>query len=315
MRILNCGQVTIEPYYVSLSSTNNKIKIDTTNYVSIVEISGDAEDISIASQIEIDSTSQVDIQFLNERRGQGEVLFAKPNIRVRNYIGRTGSIIPAHKLSINPLCFGSNMLINGSFNAGLYGWIESSGGFGVYTIVASSISNGLMLNAAVAVTRSINIYQNITITADMVEKPFTLSGMVNCSVGAWVSLYTVGCGCDSGSGIERAYAGTGWQMISRTIIPQSAGTLSLGIVGVNIQSIQIEDLSFRYGMSSVPATDSFGSVDISGKSVVFATAIPATGTWVRGSIVKNSSPSVGSPKGWVCTVAGSPGTWVSEGNL
>ena len=26
-------------------------------------------------------------------------------------------------------------------------------------------------------------------------------------------------------------------------------------------------------------------------------------------------PAVGSPKAWVCTVKGVPGTWVSEGNL
>lgn len=29
----------------------------------------------------------------------------------------------------------------------------------------------------------------------------------------------------------------------------------------------------------------------------------------------NSVPTVGQPKSWVCTVAGTPGTWVSEGNL
>jgi hypothetical protein len=37
--------------------------------------------------------------------------------------------------------------------------------------------------------------------------------------------------------------------------------------------------------------------------------------WVLGSKAFNSSPAVGQPKGWVCTVAGTPGTWVSEGNL
>lgn len=42
---------------------------------------------------------------------------------------------------------------------------------------------------------------------------------------------------------------------------------------------------------------------------------PNYGTWVRGDNVLNGVPSVGQPKGWVCTVAGSPGTWVSEGNL
>jgi len=47
----------------------------------------------------------------------------------------------------------------------------------------------------------------------------------------------------------------------------------------------------------------------------YALAVPASGTWNRGDIVKNVLPTVGQPKGWVCTVAGTPGTWVSEGNL
>lgn len=47
----------------------------------------------------------------------------------------------------------------------------------------------------------------------------------------------------------------------------------------------------------------------------YAAAVPATGTWSVGDRVFNSVPSVGQPKGWICTVAGTPGTWVSEGNL
>lgn len=48
------------------------------------------------------------------------------------------------------------------------------------------------------------------------------------------------------------------------------------------------------------------------------TTIPsggAGGTWAVGDRFLKSNPAVGSPKAWVCTVAGSPGTWVSEGNL
>jgi hypothetical protein len=45
------------------------------------------------------------------------------------------------------------------------------------------------------------------------------------------------------------------------------------------------------------------------------TAAPTTGTYALGDRVFNSAPAVGSPKGWICTVAGTPGTWVSEGNL
>jgi hypothetical protein len=51
------------------------------------------------------------------------------------------------------------------------------------------------------------------------------------------------------------------------------------------------------------------------KQIQWGAAAPATGTWNRGDKVINAVPSVGSPKGWVCTVSGSPGTWVSEGNL
>lgn len=44
-------------------------------------------------------------------------------------------------------------------------------------------------------------------------------------------------------------------------------------------------------------------------------AAPTTGTWRVTDVVMNSAPTIGQPKGWVCTVAGTPGTWVSLGNL
>lgn len=56
----------------------------------------------------------------------------------------------------------------------------------------------------------------------------------------------------------------------------------------------------------------------SGGDGIFLTAmpaVPAAGTWAAGDVVKNSAPNVGQPKGWVCTVAGTPGTWFSEGAL
>jgi hypothetical protein len=49
--------------------------------------------------------------------------------------------------------------------------------------------------------------------------------------------------------------------------------------------------------------------------IVAGTAAPTTGTWAVGDRCINSTPVVGQPKGWACTVAGTPGTWVSEGNL
>lgn len=50
----------------------------------------------------------------------------------------------------------------------------------------------------------------------------------------------------------------------------------------------------------------------------YGTGAPTTGTWARGDYVRNSTPSeAGSAAskyvvlGWVCTVAGTPGTWVA----
>ena len=47
----------------------------------------------------------------------------------------------------------------------------------------------------------------------------------------------------------------------------------------------------------------------------YASLAPTVGEWKIADRVFNSAPAVGQPKSWVCTVSGSPGTWVSEGNL
>jgi len=52
-----------------------------------------------------------------------------------------------------------------------------------------------------------------------------------------------------------------------------------------------------------------------GYQMGYGGAAPTTGTWAAGSIVFNNAPSIGAPKGWVCTAGGSPGTWTSMGNL
>jgi hypothetical protein len=43
--------------------------------------------------------------------------------------------------------------------------------------------------------------------------------------------------------------------------------------------------------------------------------LSASGSYAVGAKAFNLAAASGDPKGWVCTVAGAPGTWVSEGNL
>jgi hypothetical protein len=57
------------------------------------------------------------------------------------------------------------------------------------------------------------------------------------------------------------------------------------------------------------------AVSVSPVYLFYRSTFPAVGTWSVGDRVINTVPTVGQPKSWVCTVAGTPGTWVSEGNL
>lgn len=52
------------------------------------------------------------------------------------------------------------------------------------------------------------------------------------------------------------------------------------------------------------------------------TSAPTTGTWAKGDKVRNSNPSelgTASSKyvidGWICTVGGTPGTWLQQRTL
>lgn len=44
-----------------------------------------------------------------------------------------------------------------------------------------------------------------------------------------------------------------------------------------------------------------------------STAAPTTGTWALGDVVYNTNPTSGGYFGWVCTAAGTPGTWRTFG--
>jgi len=61
----------------------------------------------------------------------------------------------------------------------------------------------------------------------------------------------------------------------------------------------------------------YGKTTVVGGGVhsILAATAPTAGTWALGDRIINSTPAVAAPKAWVCTVAGTPGTWVSEGNL
>lgn len=67
-----------------------------------------------------------------------------------------------------------------------------------------------------------------------------------------------------------------------------------------------------------PQGDSFGmgfplGIGIQNSIQYSGTVAPTTGAHVRGEIVWNETPSAGGKVGWVCTTAGTPGTWKAFG--
>lgn len=50
-------------------------------------------------------------------------------------------------------------------------------------------------------------------------------------------------------------------------------------------------------------------------NICWGTAAPVAGTWNRGDIVWDVTPSAGGTMGWVCTTGGTPGTWKTFGTI
>ncbi|MBV5338143.1 MAG: right-handed parallel beta-helix repeat-containing protein [Deltaproteobacteria bacterium] len=63
------------------------------------------------------------------------------------------------------------------------------------------------------------------------------------------------------------------------------------------------------------ASGGYNATATSPYKVVYYPTIPDGANWSVNDRVIRTPAVVGQPKSWVCTVAGNPGTWVSEGNL
>lgn len=87
----------------------------------------------------------------------------------------------------------------------------------------------------------------------------------------------------------------------------SAATASEALIN-NVQSIS------NAGSMSLPPRH-YSRKNAAGKVTTHGTVAPTTGTWAVGDRSENTAPASGSPAGWVCTVAGTPGTWLPLPNL
>ncbi len=98
------------------------------------------------------------------------------------------------------------------------------------------------------------------------------------------------------------------------VVPPSTAAFMSFQMGGNPVATRVTEISIGNARAWVAGNDECVPLVFT-PGLYISAAVPSTGTWSVGDRTANSTPASGQPKGWICTVAGTPGTWISEGNL
>jgi len=157
---------------------------------------------------------------------------------------------------------------------------------------------------------SLGITIDIDANPELADKDVYISAMMKqsaLSMNATTYLSTSGKSSDFNS------SNLGWKRITHMARTPLSGLFKAGF-GTRSGIIGDSVLIAKPVLGFLGA-DSFGMYDKIAQPLYKGTSAPIGGTWKKGDRIINSNPTVGQPKAWACTVAGTPGTWVSEGNL
>lgn len=322
----DCKSTTMESVPAGLFTTS-KLKLRNCPIFVLRAVSTqNSNTLSIDAMLDIDSYSTVIVDGLESKNGSNGLPLDQPNIRVGatgienvkffGYTDVSTAVAPANR-------FGGNLLTNPSFDAGRYGWVFDNVPDLMEEYIASEVGFGLMAHFRWSVgIASTNVYTSITVPAGWVGRPITMSMLVKVtdSAGSPIAVaypYIRGTGWGAHK-VLSVSANSGWRIMQFTVYALAAGAMRVGVTCDHSSAtadFYVDEFSCVLGAEAQVNPARFGSVDIGNHTVLYAAAAPTTGTWRVGDWVRNSAPAVGSPKGWICTVAGTPGTWVSEGNL
>jgi hypothetical protein len=293
-----------------------KIKLRNKSWLYIDNFNANVEDIAWQGYFDYDANSFVYIEHLLTRRAADVYrLSASSNITVQQNLIQIWNENPPTGYSAQfaaDYASGQNLLVNPSFEAGIYRWNISTAD--TPTFPASEVGQGLMFQCVS--TTGFQLVQSVTVNAAQIGQPLTIRYIAKI-VGAGYAVPVVAGQAEFGA--HRVTAGQGWVTITLTYRPTTSGTLNFGLwwvgVGGTSSTIYVDEFSLCAGEQGLINPSKFGSFELNQNTFTTATAAPTTGTWKVGDRVFNSTPAIGQPKGWICTVSGTPGTWVSEGNL
>ena len=153
----------------------------------------------------------------------------------------------------------------------------------------------------------------------------------NCDIGVLVSSSTNSAamfnGCQIAEGGNLLRGSTllyGCSVTTAGSIAHSSGILeahgtvfNTSITWTNAATIRLHDSRITGSLTKGDAGNTDVLIDDATwvQGAVTWNVAPSAGAHYAGQHHKNLISTVGNPKGWYCTVAGTPGTWVSEGNL
>jgi len=193
-------------------------------------------------------------------------------------------------------CTVFGVVLNGaSFNWTIRGnYIASSGSAGDTGIYCVNGTNSAQVKGDVIEGNTITAYGTnkfscgIRVSGAYEKQDRIIANVVNCNASI------ADCRLDTGSGhvvIGNEWMGIGFD--TDLLYPVYDGNKGAIVNGL-------------YSVRRTHGADS---------SEYFGEAAPTTGTWGRQDIVWNSTPTAGGAVGWVCVVAGSPGTWKAFGSI
>lgn len=217
-------------------------------------------------------------------------------------------------------------------------WGTASGGAGTVTRVFGNNSPALVFNSTNTTSYVYVFSRNfIPVSASSLyafcirtRTDNTTFPAGNHSQNAFVNWYDSGNNLISSTNVKCARAeiglDTGWQTSVTFLTPPSNATsvkLFVGKTeGVYTSVVYVSSVGlFSVNLSlSQPEFGNWNSTIADAVSPVteknyYWTKAPTQLAHVVNERVINSVPTIGQPKSWVCTASGTPGTWVSEGNL
>lgn len=325
----NCGAIYVTGHIAFAVQPYRKIRVVDVDELVIEYLTVNSEDRQWRDLFSIDADSHIWIRNLKSRRGLNLHEVGALDVTIDNHYageraqsGSPNVALPAVTKFVDGGA--ENILVNPSFEAGRYGWtFDGSGSVGTEEYIQSEVAVGLMAHWDFTSGSSI-LYQNVTIPVDLVGQPLTFRVRAKFEgTAGYVQPYTSGVGISTSSGyfaFQHTNFDDGWHELIQTIVPQSSGTLSVG-VRTNLATsgdIYLDDASLSYGTVALGATAKFGQIELGshfGNSITYASAAPTAGTWKVGDIVFSNVPTAGGKVGWVCVTAGTPGTWKAFGGI